>query len=280
MRKIDQTPVAKFGFEPYKEFMLILIKGRRQCVLRLVNPTYESINEGDCYLLITPLKVFAWFGRYANALEKAKTTDLIDYLKQHRDLGLRNEVKYFALDQAKDDTENDSHAEFRDILRGEIDDYQLVDNVIDDDFYETNIPELNRVYHVENDVLMPLDDLCFHPLSMKILDSNEVFVFDFGSELYVWNGKYADKTKRNMGLQLAQQLWNDSYDYSECIINPFNPLDGKLLANKFDLFSLVKISDFYVQRENTSDSFSRIILVEFDCLILSHDQISTYLLMQ
>ncbi|CAF2819700.1 unnamed protein product [Rotaria sp. Silwood2] len=227
LRRIDQSPVAKFGFEPYKELMLILVKGRRQCSLRLVNATYESINEGDCYLLITPLKVFAWFGRYANAAEKAKTTDLIDYLKQHRDFGLRNEVKYFILDQAKDDTENDSHAEFRDILQGEIDDYKSIDNVIDDDFYEANITELNRVYHVENDLLMPLDDLCFRSLSIKILDSNEVFVFDFGSELYVWNGKYADKTKRNMGLQLAQQLWNDSYDFSECIINPFDPLDGK-----------------------------------------------------
>ncbi|CAF0992532.1 unnamed protein product [Rotaria sordida] len=227
LRKIDQSPVAKFGFEPYKELMLILIKGRRQCSLHLVNPIYESINEGDCYLLITPLKVFAWLGRYANTLEKTKTTDLIDYLKQNRDFGLRNEVKYFILDQAKDDTENDSHAEFRDILQGEIDDYKSINYVIDDDFYETNINELNRIYRVENDLLMPLDDLCFHSLSIKILDSNEVFVFDFGSELYIWNGKYADKIKRNMGLQLAQQLWNDIYDYSECIINPFDPLDDK-----------------------------------------------------
>jgi supervillin len=206
--------------------MLILIKGRRYCSLRLVNPTYASINEGDCYILITPLKVFAWIGRHANSYEKTKATDLIDYLKQHRDFGLRNEVKCFILDQAKDDTENDIHAEFRDILQGEIDDYKLIDDVVDDDFYETNITELNRVYHVENDLLMPLNDFCFHLLSIKILDPNEVFVFDFGSELYVWNGKFADKIKRNMGLQLAQQLWNDPYDYSECIINPFDPLDG------------------------------------------------------
>jgi supervillin len=227
LRKIDLQPVAKFGYEPYKEVMLILIKGRRQCSLRLVNTTYDSVNEGDCYLLITPMKVFAWFGRYANTVEKARATDIIDYLKQHRDFGLRNDVKYFILDQAKDDTEDDIHAEFRDILHGDIDDYKTIDDVTDDDFYETNIIELNRVYRVENDLLMPLDDFCFRSLSIKILDPNEVFVFDFGSELYVWNGKYADKIKRNMGLQLAQQLWNDSYDYSECTMNPFDPLDGK-----------------------------------------------------
>jgi supervillin len=228
LRKIDQSPVVKFAYEPYKDLMLILIKGRRFCSLHLVNPSYESLNEGDCYLLLTPLKVFAWFGRHANPLEKSKATDIIDYLKQHRDFGLRNEVKYFILDQGKDDTENDLHAEFRDILRGDIDDYKSIDDIADDDFYEMNITELNRVYRVENDLLMPLNEFCFHSLSVKILDPNEVFVFDFGSELYVWNGKYADKNKRNMGLQLAQQLWNDPYDYSECIINPFDPLDGKL----------------------------------------------------
>jgi supervillin len=207
--------------------MLILIKGRRHCSLRLVNPIFESMNEGDCYLLITPSKVFAWLGQYANALEKAKTMDLIDYLKQHRDFGLRSEVKYFVLDQANDDTENDIHAEFADILHGEDDNFKTVDCVTDDDYYEANIMELNRVYRLDNDMLIPLDDFCFHSLSVKILDSNDVFVFDFGSELYVWNGKYADKTKRNIGLQLAQQLWNDSYDFSECLINPFDPFDGK-----------------------------------------------------
>ncbi|CAF1286362.1 unnamed protein product, partial [Rotaria sordida] len=227
LRKIDRSAVATFGFEPYKDLMLMLIKGRRHCSLRLINPTYESINEGDCYLLITPSKVFAWLGRYSNALEKAKTMDIMDYLKQHRDFGLRSEVKYFILDQANDDTENDIHAEFGDILHGHQDDFKTIDYVMDDDFYEANIMELNRVYRLDNDMLIPLDDFCFRSLSIKILDSNDVFVFDFGSEVYIWNGKYADKNKRNMGLQLAQQLWNDSYDFSECLINPFDPLDDK-----------------------------------------------------
>ena len=219
--------MATFGFEPYKELMLILIKGRRHCSLRLLNPSCHSINEGDCYLLITPSKVFAWLGRYANALEKAKTMDIIDYLKQHRDFGLRSEAKYFVLDQANDDTENDIHAEFADILRGECHEFNKLDYVTDDDFYEANIMELNRVYRVDNDMLIPLDDFCFRSLSVKLLDPNDVFVFDFGAEVYVWNGKYADKTKRQMGLQLAQQLWSDPYDFSECLLNPFDPLDGQ-----------------------------------------------------
>ncbi|CAF3541406.1 unnamed protein product [Adineta steineri] len=227
LRKIDRSSLATFGFEPYKDIMLMLIKGRRHCSLRLVNPIFDSINEGDCYLLITPSKVFAWLGHYANTLEKAKTMDIMDFLKQHRDFGLRSEVKYFVLDQANDDTETDIYAEFTDILHGDDENFKTLDSVIDDDYYEANVMELNRVYRLDNDMLIPLDDFCFRSLSVKILDPNEVFVFDFGSEVYVWNGKYADKTKRNVGLQLAQQLWNDPYDFSECLINPFDPLDDK-----------------------------------------------------
>ncbi|CAF0935876.1 unnamed protein product [Adineta ricciae] len=227
LRKIDRSAVATFGYEPYKDVMLILIKGRRHCSLRLVNPIFDSVNEGDCYLLITPSKVFAWLGHYANALEKAKTMDVIDFLKQQRDFGLRSEVKYFILDQANDDTETDIYAEFADILHGDDENFKSMDLVTDDDYFEANVMELNRVYRLDNDMLIPLDDFCFRSLSVKILDPNEVFVFDFGSELYVWNGKYADKNKRNVGLQLAQQLWNDPYDFSECLINPFEPLDDK-----------------------------------------------------
>lgn len=229
LRKIDRSAVATFGYEPYKDVMLILIKGRRHCSLRLVNPIFDSVNEGDCYLLITPSKVFAWLGHYANALEKAKTMDMIDFLKQQRDFGLRSEVKYFILDQANDDTETDIYAEFADILHGDDENFKAMDLVTDDDYFEANVMELNRVYRLDNDMLIPLDDFCFRSLSVKILDPNEVFVFDFGSELYVWNGKYADKNKRNVGLQLAQQLWNDPYDFSECLINPFEPLDGTIV---------------------------------------------------
>ena len=84
---------------------------------------------------------------YGDGLKDAgfKMIDIIDYLKQHRDFGLRSEAKYFILDQANDDTENDIHAEFADILHGEDDEVKSFDYVTDDDFYEANIMELITV---------------------------------------------------------------------------------------------------------------------------------------
>lgn len=45
-------------------------------------------------------------------------------------------------------------------------------------------------------------------------------VFDFGSEMFVWSGKMAPLEDRKKAMDLAKELWNRGYDYSECAINP------------------------------------------------------------
>lgn len=58
--------------DPYKDLMLIHVKGRRKVQVRLVEPSATSINSGDCYILVTPDKVIQWVGEFANVIEKAK----------------------------------------------------------------------------------------------------------------------------------------------------------------------------------------------------------------
>ena len=48
------------------------MKGRRHVQSRLVEPVATSLNSGDAYLLILPDKLYAWFGEFANVIEKAK----------------------------------------------------------------------------------------------------------------------------------------------------------------------------------------------------------------
>lgn len=49
--------------------------------MRLVEPTANSLNSGDCFLLITPKHCFMWSGEFANVIEKAKAmTLIIEYL--------------------------------------------------------------------------------------------------------------------------------------------------------------------------------------------------------
>lgn len=51
----------------------------------------------------------------------------------------------------------------------------------------------------------------------------QVLVFDFGSEVYVWHGKEVTLAQRKVAFQLAKHLWNGTFDYSCCDINPLDP---------------------------------------------------------
>jgi len=52
----------------------------------------------------------------------------------------------------------------------------------------------------------------------------QAFVFDFGSEMYVWTGKHVPLDVRRHVLKLAADLWQTGYDYSEFPVNPLCPL--------------------------------------------------------
>jgi len=50
----DSTPTL---LPPYKDLMLLHVKGRRRVQTRLVSPSADSVNQGDCYVLVTPSQV-------------------------------------------------------------------------------------------------------------------------------------------------------------------------------------------------------------------------------
>ena len=54
----------------------------------------------------------------------------------------------------------------------------------------------------------------------------QVFVFDFGTEMYVWTGKHVPFNRRKRALRLAVELWDAGYDYTGHDVNPLCPLIG------------------------------------------------------
>ncbi|XP_051771006.1 supervillin a isoform X12 [Ctenopharyngodon idella] len=205
---------------PYKKLMLIQVKGRRHVQTRLVEPRASSLNSGDCFLLITPHHCFIWIGEFANVIEKAKAAELATFVQTKHDLGCR--ASYVQTIEEGANTHTHAAKEFWKILGGQAN-YQAAGTPEEDEFYETAVVETNCIYRLMEDKLVPDDDYWGRVPRCSMLNSKEVLVFDFGSEVYVWHGKEVTLAQRKVAFQLAKHLWNGTFDYTNCDINPLDP---------------------------------------------------------
>ncbi|KAG9471464.1 hypothetical protein GDO78_014628 [Eleutherodactylus coqui] len=205
---------------PYKQLMLIQIKGRRHVQSRLVEPRASSLNSGDCFLLISPHFCFLWVGEFANVIEKAKASELASIIQTKRELGCR--ASYVQTIEEGINTHTHSAREFWKLLSGQSD-YQDAGNPEEDERYENAIIETNCIYRLLEDKLVPVDDFWGKVPKCSLLQSKEVLVLDFGSEVYVWHGKEVTLAQRKVAFQLAKHLWNGVFDYENCDINPLDP---------------------------------------------------------
>ncbi|XP_043090608.1 supervillin [Puntigrus tetrazona] len=206
---------------PYNELMLIQVKGWRQVQVRLVEPVSRSLNSGDCFLLVTPSHCFLWTGKLSNTVEREKASEMASVIVTQRDLGCQA-TGVVHLDEGVN-TDSLQAAEFWNLLRGQT---QYKDSAEDDEHYERAISESNCIYRLQGDRLSPHEQGWAVVPDLSLLSSSQTLLFDFGSELYLWHGKDVGPSERKVALQLAQQVWDGAYDYSNCRINPLDPSGG------------------------------------------------------
>uniref|UniRef100_A0A8B9SVD3 Supervillin n=1 Tax=Anas platyrhynchos TaxID=8839 RepID=A0A8B9SVD3_ANAPL len=193
---------------PYKKLMLLQIKGP------------QSLNSGDCFLLLTPHLCFLWVGEFANVIEKAKASELATLIQTKRELGCR--ASYIQTIEEGINTHTHAAKDFWKLLGGQTN-YQSAGSPEEDEMYEAAIIETNCIYRLVEDKLIPEDDYWGKMPKCTLLQPKEVLVFDFGSEVYVWHGKEVTLAQRKVAFQLAKHLWNGTFDYSNCDINPLDP---------------------------------------------------------
>ncbi|XP_004401868.1 PREDICTED: supervillin [Odobenus rosmarus divergens] len=205
---------------PYKKLMLLQIKGRRHVQTRLVEPRASSLNSGDCFLLLSPHYCFVWVGEFANVIEKAKASELASLIQTKRELGCR--ATYVQTLEEGINTHTHAAKDFWKLLGGQ-NSYQSAGDPKEDELYEAAIIETNCIYRLVDDKLVPDDEYWGKTPKCSLLQSKEVLVFDFGSEVYVWHGKEVTLAQRKIAFQLAKHLWNGTFDYENCDINPLDP---------------------------------------------------------
>ncbi|XP_072522857.1 supervillin [Salminus brasiliensis] len=221
LRSIKSTEVVTNNSAvPFHKLMLIHIKGRRHVQVRLVEPVARSLNSGDCFLLITPKHCFLWCGEFANVIEKAKGSEMAQYVQAKRDLGCKA-LQVTVLEEGIN-TDNRFAKEFWNLLGGQTE-YRAAGEPEEDELYESGIVESNGVYRLVEDKLVPYEEAWASIPSVNMLNSKEALVYDFGSEVYVWTGKDVALSDRKLAMQLGKQLWSGAYDYSTCRVNPLDP---------------------------------------------------------
>ncbi|KAK7122880.1 hypothetical protein R3I94_019855 [Phoxinus phoxinus] len=221
LRSVKSTEVVTNNSAvPFHKLMLIHIKGRRHVQVRLAEPTARSLNSGDCYLLITPKHCFFWSGEFANVIEKAKSSEMAQYIQTKRDLGCK--APHITVLEEGINTENRSATEFWSLLGGKAE-YRGAGEPEEDELYESAVVESNCVYRLVEDKLVPFEEAWASIPTVSLLNSKEALVFDFGSEVYVWTGKDVSLSDRKVAVQLGKHIWSGAYDYSTCGINPLDP---------------------------------------------------------
>ncbi|KAK2900509.1 hypothetical protein Q8A67_008624 [Cirrhinus molitorella] len=205
---------------PYKKLMLMQVKGRRHVQTRLVEPRVSSLNSGDCFLLVTPEHCFVWIGEFANVIERAKASELATFIQLNHDLGCRA-AQIETIEEGVN-AQSPAAAEFWKILGGPAN-YHSAGSPDEDEMFESAIVETNCIFRLVDDKLLPDDDFWGKVPRSSLLGSKEVIVFDFGSEVYVWHGKEVTLAQRKVAFQLAKHLWNGTFDYTNCDINPLDP---------------------------------------------------------
>ncbi|XP_046883521.1 supervillin-like isoform X2 [Hypomesus transpacificus] len=205
---------------PYKNLMLMQVKGRRHVQTRLVEPRVSSLNSGDCFLLVTPQNCFVWMGEFSNVIERAKASELAAFIQTKRDLGCR--ASQIQTIEEGVNPQGPAAQEFWKILGGQAT-YQSAGPPEEDEQFESAIVETNCIFRLLDDKLVPDDDEWGKVPRCTLLEPKEVLVFDFGSEVYVWHGKEVTLAQRKVAFQLAKHLWNGTFDYTCCDINPLDP---------------------------------------------------------
>ena len=86
---------------PYRDRMLIQVKGRRFCQSRLVPPEPQSLNSGDCFVLVTRDQVFCWQGKFSNVIERSRSAEIAACVLQRKDLGCKAAEAVITVEEEK-----------------------------------------------------------------------------------------------------------------------------------------------------------------------------------
>jgi len=180
---------------------LMHLKGKKKVRINQVNLSVDSLNSGDLFILDEGLKITTWVGNSAGMFEKNKGRETADAMRQSRagkavvvnireddDKGTDDVMHFFKA------IGSNPNARIKTAEEGGKDDEEP-------EVAKSDKCSLWRISDASGSLKMTNEH---HGIpSYGQFDSNDVFVFDAGFQLFVWVGKGATKLEKDEAIPNA-----------------------------------------------------------------------------
>jgi gelsolin len=170
---------------------LLHVKGRKSVVVREVDMRRDSLNAGDVFILDAGLKIFQFIGSKAGPMEKQKGAELARAIDDERG----GKPVVVVINEGDHDPDA---SEFWQKVGGPGPIKTAEEGGSDD--AKTTAPK--RLFRLSDETgKMEFKEIS--KVARSSLDSNDVFVFDAGFEIFVWVGKKSTAQEKANGMSYA-----------------------------------------------------------------------------
>jgi len=177
-----------------------------------VEPTWQSLDEGDVFILDKGDKIFVWQGKKCSPMEKLKTAQVINNLT----LAKHVDVEVLSQDEARSKVVVD-YLGGRDLEYGTK--FECARPI-----HAASEREVKKLFRLSD----TSGELTFESvkegsgIEKDDFDGNDVFLLDVGKSIWVWEGSSASRAEKATWLQVAQSylgMQHDARDLSLAKVN-------------------------------------------------------------
>ncbi|XP_048875059.1 gelsolin-like isoform X1 [Brienomyrus brachyistius] len=239
---------------------LLQVKGRRVVRATEVPVSWDSFNQGDCFILDLGNDIFQWCGSQSNRFEKLKATQVAKGIRDNERSG---RARVYVCDEGME------RERILEVLGPKP---NLPEGASDDIKADASNRKLAKLYKVsdttgEMTIAMVASE---NPFSQSVLESSDCFILDHGSngKIFIWKGMKADMEERKAALKAADEFikkmgYSKQTHVQVLPENGETPLFKQFFKNWRDVDQTVGLGMAYV-----SNSIAKIEKVPFDAATL------------
>nr|AAU88242.1 ubiquitous gelsolin [Danio rerio] len=177
---------------------VLQVKGRRVVRATEVPVSWDSFNQGDCFILDLGNEIYQWCGSKSNRFEKLKATQLAKGIRDNERSG---RARVYVCDEGVEREKMlEVLGEKPDLPEGASDDVKA-------DASNRKMAKLYKVSDASGDMAIALV-AAENPFTQSALESSDCFILDHGSDgkIFVWKGKDANMEERKAAMKTADEF--------------------------------------------------------------------------